>query len=128
MVHMMKDVDNVRIHLAYVDKNGGVQYFDEVESYEPRTYSSRVPVGDKNYFQHGLFSGVGYNDNYSIVINKENYPEIIDWAAFEGTELSIKLRLVFDFTGPATSTYYEFLYSPLREPNLGHIMDKLESL
>ena len=121
-------VDNVRIHLAYVDKNGGVQYFDEVESSEPGTYSSRVPAGDNVWFQHGLFSGIGYNDNYSIVISKENYPEIIDWAAFEGTELSIKLRIVFDFPAPETSKYYEFFYSPLRESNLGHIEDKLESL
>ena len=62
------------------------------------------------------------------MISKENYPEIIDWAAFEGTELSIKLRIVFDFPAPATSKYYEFFYSPLRESNLGHIKDKLESL
>lgn len=124
----LEGVDNVRIHLAYVDKNGGVQYFSEVESSAPETYSSRVPVGDNVWFQHGLFSGIGYNDNYSIVISKENYPEIIDWAAFEGTELSIKLRIVFDFPAPATSKYYEFFYSPLRESNLGHIKDKLESL
>ena len=121
-------VDNVRIHLAYVDKNGGVQYFDEVESAEPETYCTRTPVGDAYYFEHGLFSGIGYNDNYSIVINQENYPEIIDWAAFEGTELSIKLRIIFDFPDPATTKFYEFSYSPLKQATLGHIKDKLEDV
>lgn len=119
------DVDNVVIHLAYVDKNNAVHYFTETESAAPKTYSSRFEVGDNVYFEHGRFSGIGYNDNYSIIINRENYPDIIDWDAYVGTELTVTLRLYFDFT---TQKYYEFTYSPLKDATLGHIKDNLVAL
>lgn len=119
------DVDNVVIHLAYVDKNNAVHYFTETESAAPKTYSSRFEVGDNVYFEHGRFSGIGYNDNYSIIINRENYPDIIDWDAYVGTELTVSLRLYFDF---ATQKYYEFTYSPLKDATLGHIKDNLVAL
>ena len=119
------DVDNVVIHLAYVDKNNAVHYFTETESAAPKTYSSRFEVGDNVYFEHGRFSGIGYNDNYSIIINRENYPDIIDWDAYVGTELTVTLRLYFDF---ATQKYYEFTYSPLKDATLGHIKDNLVAL
>ena len=119
------DVDNVTVRLAYVDKNDAVHFFSETESAEHKTYCSRNVVGDNVYFEHGRFSGVGYNDNYSIVINRENYPDIIDWDAYVGTELSIKLRLYFDFAAPK---YYEFSYSPLKDSSLGHIKDNLVAL
>ena len=119
------DVDNVVIHLAYVDKNNVVHYFTETESAAPKTYSSRFEVGDNVYFEHGRFSGIGYNDNYSIIINRENYPDIIDWDAYVGTELTVTLRLYFDFT---TQKYYEFTYSPLKDATLGHIKDNLVAL
>ena len=119
------DVDNVVIHLAYVDKNNAVYYFTETESAAPKTYSSRFEVGDNVYFEHGRFSGIGYNDNYSIIINRENYPDIIDWDAYVGTELTVTLRLYFDFT---TQKYYEFTYSPLKDATLGHIKDNLVAL
>lgn len=119
------DVDNVVIHLAYVDKNNAVHYFTETESAAPKTYSSRFEVGDNVYFEHGRFAGIGYNDNYSIIINRENYPDIIDWDAYVGTELTVTLRLYFDFT---TQKYYEFTYSPLKDATLGHINDNLVAL
>ena len=119
------DVDNVVIHLAYVDKNNAVHYFTETESAAPKTYSSRFEVGDNVYFEHGRFAGIGYNDNYSIIINRENYPDIIDWDAYVGTELTVTLRLYFDFT---TQKYYEFTYSPLKDATLGHIKDNLVAL
>ena len=121
----LNGVDNVLVHLAYVDTNNQVKFFEEVESSAPETYCSRTPIGDTVYFEHGLFSGIGYNDNYSIVINQDNYPDIIDWDAYVGTELSITLRLYFDFDDPK---YYEFSYSPLKEADLGHIKDKLEDV
>lgn len=121
----MDDVDNVTVHLAYVDTNDVEHLFDEVESSGPKTSCSRYEIGDNVYFEHGRFSGVGYSDNYSIVINRENYPDIVDWNAWETgaeTELSITLRLYFDFSSPK---YYEFTYSPLKDANLGHIKDLL---
>lgn len=121
----LDDVDNVAVHLAYVDTTSAVHFFEETESSQPKTYCTRYEVGDSAYFEHGRFSGVGYNDNYSIVINKENYPNIADWNAWEtgaNTELSITLRLYFDF---ASQKYYEFTYSPLKDATLGHIKDQL---
>lgn len=117
--------DNVLIHLAYVGTDNEVYPFAEVESSEPKTFSTRYEVGDTVAFEHGRFSGVGYSDNYSIVINKENYPKIAKWDVWEtekGTELSVTLRLYFDFeTGG--QKYYEFSYSPLKEAALGHIKE-----
>lgn len=121
----LDDVDNVAVHLAYVDTTSAVHFFEETESSQPKTYCTRYEVGDSAYFEHGRFSGVGYNDNYSIVINKENYPNIADWNAWEtgvSTELVITLRLYFDF---ASQKYYEFTYSPLKDATLGHIKDQL---
>ncbi|MBR6084146.1 MAG: hypothetical protein IKP61_00820 [Spirochaetales bacterium] len=121
----LDDVDNVTVHLAYVDTTSAVHFFEETESSQPRTYCTRYEVGDSAYFEHGRFSGVGYSDNYSIVINKENYPDIVDWAAWETgafTELSVTLRLYFDF---ASQKYYEFTYSLLKDAALGHIKDQL---
>ena len=121
----LDDVDNVTVHLAYVDTASAVHFFEETESSQPKTYCTRYEVGDSAYFEHGRFSGVGYNDNYSIVINKENYPDIADWNAWEtgaSTELVITLRLYFDF---ASQKYYEFTYSPLKDATLGHIKDQL---
>ncbi len=125
MAPNLNDVDNVLIHLAYVDKDQQVRFFDEVESSGPATYCSRTPVGDNAYFEHGLFSGIGYSDNYSIVINQENYPDIVDWDAYTGTELAVTLRLYFDSDSPK---FYEFSYSPLKGASLGHIKDKLEDV
>ena len=119
------DVDNISVRLAYVDKNDTVRFFAESDSAEHRTYCTRNVVGNNVYFEHGLFSGIGYSDNYSIVINEENYPDIIDWDAYTGKELSVKLRLYFDFVAPK---YYEFSYSPLRDASLGHIKDNLVAL
>ena len=119
------DVDNISVRLAYVDKNDTVCFFAESDSAEHRTYCTRNVVGNNVYFEHGLFSGIGYSDNYSIVINEENYPDIIDWDAYTGKELSVKLRLYFDFAAPK---YYEFSYSPLRDASLGHIKDNLVAL
>ena len=121
----MDDVDNISVRLAYVDKNDTVCFFAESDSAEHRTYCTRNVVGNNVYFEHGLFSGIGYSDNYSIVINEENYPDIIDWDAYTGKELSVKLRLYFDFSTPK---YYEFSYSPLRDASLGHIKDNLVAL
>ena len=121
----LDDVDNVTMHLAYVDANSDVHFFEEIESAEPKTFCSRYEVGDNVYFEHGRFSGVGYNDNYSIVVNRENYPDIVDWDAWETgavTELSVTLRLYFDFAAPK---YFEFTYSPLKDATLGHIKDLL---
>ena len=121
----LDDVDNVTMHLAYVDTGDVEHFFEEVESSGPKTFCSRYEVGDNVYFEHGRFSGVGYSDNYSIVINRENYPDIVDWNAWEtgaGTELSVTLRLYFDF---AAEKYYEFTYSPLKDATLGHIKDLL---
>ena len=121
----LDDVDNVTVHLAYVDTTSAVHFFEETESSQPKTYCTRYEVGDSAYFEHGRFSGVGYNDNYSIVINKENYSDIADWNAWEtgaSTELVITLRLYFDF---ASQKYYEFTYSPLKDATLGHIKDQL---
>ncbi|MBR4121362.1 MAG: hypothetical protein IKT95_06385 [Spirochaetales bacterium] len=121
----LDDVDNVTVRLAYVDTQSAVHFFAETESAQPKTYCTRYEVGDNAYFEHGRFSGVGYNDNYSIVINKENYPDIVDWDAWETgtfTELSVTLRLYFDF---ASQKYYEFTYSPLKDAALGHIKDQL---
>lgn len=119
------DVDNISVRLAYVDKNDAVHFFSEPDSAEHRTYCTRNVVGNNVYFEHGLFSAIGYNDNYSIVINEENYPDIIDWDAYTGKELSVKLRLYFDFSTPK---YYEFSYSPLKDASLGHIKDNLAAL
>lgn len=122
----LADVDNVTMHLAYLDTNGDEHFFEEIESAGPKTYCTRYGVGDSVYFEHGRFSGVGYSDNYSIVINKENYPDIVDWDAWETgaeTELSVTLRLYFDFE---SAKYYEFTYSPLRDATLGHVKDLLE--
>ena len=122
----LADVDNVTVHLAYVDTDSAEHFFEEIESAQPKTYCTRYEVGDSAYFEHGRFSGVGYSDNYSIVINKENYPKITDWEAWETgavTELSVTLRLYFDFE---TQKYYEFTYSPLKDATLGHIKDLLE--
>ena len=119
-------MDNVTVHLAYVDTDSAEHFFEEIESAQPKTYCTRYEVGDSAYFEHGRFSGVGYSDNYSIVINKENYPKITDWEAWETdavTELSVTLRLYFDFE---TQKYYEFTYSPLKDATLGHIKDLLE--
>ena len=122
------NVDNVTVRLAYVDTQSAVHFFAETESAAPKTFCSRYEVGDSVYFEHGRFSGVGYNDNYSIVINKENYPDIVNWEAWETgafTELSVTLRLYFDF---ASQKYYEFTYSPLKDATLGHIKDQLSDV
>ena len=75
------------------------------------TSAVKLSIVDETGFTHGWA--------------KENYPDIADWAAWEtgaSTELSITLRLYFDF---ASQKYYEFTYSPLKDATLGHVKDQL---
>ena len=66
---------------------------------------------------------VGSTNNYSLVINRENYPEmgfvigdeIKSWDDLTGKTITIRLKLYFD------NKKYQFDYSQLTNAALGHI-------
>ncbi len=107
--------DNLPIRLGYKDKNGAAKYFTQVDEAQEKTYCRTYDIAGEVKYQHGLFSNVGNSDNYSIVINRDTFPEIIDWDAFDDKTISLTLRIYFN------GTPYEFEYTPRTNPNLGHI-------
>ena len=96
--------DNLPIRLAYFDKDGNEQYFEEVDDAQLKTYSDPRNVNTNVLYRHGVFSGVGSTNNYSLVINRENYPEmgfvigdeIKSWDDLTGKTITIRLKLYFD--------------------------------
>lgn len=108
--------DNLPVRLAYRDVDGNWRYFTEVDESQIRTYSRR-DIGDTVIFTHGLFSGAGNTGDYSITVNRDTYPEIIDWDSFDDKTISLRLRLEFG------TLQYEFDYTTRTNPSLGHIMD-----
>ena len=115
--------DNLPIRLAYFDKDGNEQYFEEVDDAQLKTYSDPRNVNTNVLYRHGVFSGVGSTNNYSLVINRENYPEmgfvigddIKGWDDLTGKTMTIRLKMYFD------DKYYLFDYSQLTNAALGHI-------
>ena len=108
--------DNLPVRLSYRDTDGNWVYFTEVDESQTKTYSNRLSVGDLVYFTHGQFSGVGNTADYTITINEDTYPSIIDWASFDGKTISLRLRLEFG------TLRYEFDYTPRTNATLGHIV------
>ena len=96
--------DNLPIRLAYFDKDGNEQYFEEVDDAQLKTYSDPRNVNTNVLYRHGVFSGVGSTNNYSLVINRDNYPEmgfvigddIKGWDDLTGKTITIRLKLYFD--------------------------------
>lgn len=115
--------DNLPIRLAYFDKNGVEKYFAEVDEAQLKTYSDPRNVNTNVLYRHGVFSGVGSTNNYSLVINRDNYPEmgfvigddIKGWDDLTGKTMTIRLKMYFD------NKYYLFDYSQLTNAALGHI-------
>lgn len=108
--------DNLPVRLAYRDIDGNWRYFTEVDESQTRTYNRR-DIGDAVMFTHGLFSGVGNTEDYTITINRDTYPAIIDWDSFDDKTILLRLRLEFG------TLQYEFDYTTRTNPSLGHIMD-----
>jgi hypothetical protein len=95
-----------------------------VDDSQIKTYAADRNVGDSVYFKHGTFSGVGNDENYSIVINRENYPNmgfvvnnaITDWDHLTGKVMVIRLKMYFG------ANTYTFEYSLRTNPALGHVI------
>ena len=110
--------DGIVVWLEYKDINGTWVAFEETKNAGRKTSAEERSSGDTIKFYHGRFSGIGNNDNYSIVINKETYPDIIDWDNLTGKNIVLKLRLAFGFS---PIEYYEFDYSTLVNSNLDYV-------
>lgn len=112
--------DNVQVWLEYKKQDGsGWEPFDETVTAYHKTRMEEAPTSTTMYYRHGQFNGVGAN-GYSIVIDEANYPLIADWSSFTGKILKFEFRLGFgDPQSP--SGHYEFDYTSLNSPNLGHI-------
>ena len=105
--------DDLPIWLEYWDVvNNAWVKFDETVADGNRTYKQQSTAGDNVFYTHGLFANVGNSGNYTIVVNKDTYPNIYSWASFSGTNLTVKFRI--GVNDGSADVYYEFDYTPGR--------------
>lgn len=113
--------DNLPVWLEYQDTNSLWHIMGEADM-NNKTYSRQTASGNNIFHTHGLFSNVGSSDNHSIVVNEDEYPNITDWNAFTGKNLSVKFRVVFQMPD-TTRKAYEFTYSAgMTGSDLGHVV------
>ena len=111
-------IDNLPVTLLYYTTENEWKVFKETESAGNQSTSARIGQGDNVYYQHGLFSGVGNSENYSIIASSSLYPKMK--FTDTGKVVSIRLRLAFK-RGLNDFGVYEFDYSVLTESDLGRI-------